>query len=566
MLQNYTIFKILPVLGLFITALFSQPVIDVWYGNSQNFGLLGTPQNQINILGKVTDIGGIDSLYYTLNGSAKRMLNIGPYYSPDKIRRLYNEGDYNIEIFTNTLNGYSRDSQLLNGTNTVIITAVGAYAGPGNKSIENVTFEFDDSNIWPSTYAVNWDTVTNIQNVVQVVDGNWYVEGSGSTAGIRIVNGEWGYDRAIALGNYTWENYEFELKFKMNEVYEKLTAPSFGAALAVLFRWLGHTDNPYSGFEPKVGYYPHAAFIDYVPRKEWNSSLTNVFEVSGNNGSLIDSIQSLNLSLNTWYKFKARVQSNPGSSPVINAKIWQDGSSEPSDWQLSGTHPLGTTTPTSGCILLVAHHVDATFGNFTVTPLGVLPVEFSAFSAEENGSEILLKWETSSEINNYKFVVERNSELNNSEEWVKIGVVQGNGNSNKTNSYLFTDQNPATGLNRYRIKQVDYNGAYKYSEIKEVNYSGEKSFILSQNYPNPFNPVTTLKYYLPKSANTDIEIVSPLGQTVFKTILKNTETGWQEYKWNAGNLASGIYFCKVKVNYLDNSGSVIQINKMILLK
>src|SRR5690606_35882045 len=74
-------------------AIQSAPAIDVWHGDNQSFGGIGTPQRWVNVLGRASDLDGIDVLLYSLNGGPERILRAGP--NPD---RLGGPGDFNIEL------------------------------------------------------------------------------------------------------------------------------------------------------------------------------------------------------------------------------------------------------------------------------------------------------------------------------------------------------------------------------------------------------------------------------------------------------------------------------------
>lgn len=99
-----------------------------------------------------------------------------------------------------------------------------------------------------------------------------------------------------------------------------------------------------------------------------------------------------------------------------------------------------------------------------------LPVELISFFGQREEEEVLLNWETASELNNDYFIVERATDENT---FTEIGRVTGNGNSSQLNAYLFIDQNPANGNNYYRLKQVDFNGQYEFSNTIVINYSKE---------------------------------------------------------------------------------------------
>ena len=134
----------------------STPVIDVWYGSPQLFGQLGVPQQWVNILGNVTDPDGIATLTYALNGGTDSTLSTGP-----DSRRLADEGDFNVEI---------DHTDLVDGPNSVVIKATDNL---GFTTTETVTVNYTSGNAWPLPYSVDWDTVIDVQDVAQIVDGKW---------------------------------------------------------------------------------------------------------------------------------------------------------------------------------------------------------------------------------------------------------------------------------------------------------------------------------------------------------------------------------------------------------
>ncbi len=148
-------------------------------------------------------------------------------------------------------------------------------------------------------------------------------------------------------------------------------------------------------------------------------------------------------------------------------------------------------------LLVVATHGMGVYSS-NQTPL---PVELTSFSYSIFDNAINLEWQTATEINNYGFEIERQilkQVQNDSEVWEKVGFAEGHGNSNSPKEYSFIDQSVQNGKYSYRLKQIDFDGQFEYSdEIEiEVNFLPTE-FALFQNYPNPFNPTTTIKYSIP---------------------------------------------------------------------
>ncbi len=198
---------------------------------------------------------------------------------------------------------------------------------------------------------------------------------------------------------------------------------------------------------------------------------------------------------------------------------------------------------------------------------GPLPVELTSFSATEIGSTIKLNWQTATEINNYGFDVERCALSPERKAWIKIGFVNGSGNSNSPKSYFFVDYNvstgkPAyrTGRYSYRLKQIDNDGQFEYSKAIEVDMNGLKKFELSQNYPNPFNPSTTIKFNLPEAGMVKLTLFNILGQEIRTLVNEFQESGVHTINLNASDLNSGMYIYKIE------SGLFTQTRKMTLVK
>lgn len=190
---------------------------------------------------------------------------------------------------------------------------------------------------------------------------------------------------------------------------------------------------------------------------------------------------------------------------------------------------------------------------------GQIPVEFTSFSANLNEkNEVILNWETKSELNNYGFEVERS--VNDNSNFVKVGFVEGNGTTTESNNYLFTDKTAKSGKYIYRLKQVDFDGKAQYSVSVEINVTLPNEFSLNQNYPNPFNPSTVISYQLPTTAKVTLKVYDILGNEVRTLVNQIQEEGQYQVSFDASELTTGIYF------YSINAGNFTQTKKMILLR
>ena len=188
-----------------------------------------------------------------------------------------------------------------------------------------------------------------------------------------------------------------------------------------------------------------------------------------------------------------------------------------------------------------------------------MPVELISFTSNLNCRNVNLNWTTSKEINNKGFGIDRKK---SDGDWDNIGFVNGNGTTNQPFNYSFEDKNVNSGKYSYRIKQIDYNGNYKYYNLNNPVEIGTPSvFHLSQNYPNPFNPATKIDFELPENGNVNLKIYDISGKEMV-SVLNNEfrNAGYYTALIDGSKLSSGIYIYKL------TSGKFSSTKKMILVK
>jgi hypothetical protein len=192
-----------------------------------------------------------------------------------------------------------------------------------------------------------------------------------------------------------------------------------------------------------------------------------------------------------------------------------------------------------------------------------IPVELTSFTATSRSGEVYLNWATASETNNLGFEIERKILNNQNEgEWARIGFVEGYGTTTEPKEYSYVDNISrinATSL-AYRLKQLDFDGSYEYSDEVLVDNSVPVDYALHQNYPNPFNPVTTISYSLPLKSQVDLVIHNLLGEKVIQLVNEEKEVGKHSIEFNATSLPSGVYFYRLQ------AGSFVETKKMVLMK
>jgi hypothetical protein len=172
-----------------------------------------------------------------------------------------------------------------------------------------------------------------------------------------------------------------------------------------------------------------------------------------------------------------------------------------------------------------------------------VPVELTSFAASSNGAEVELSWTTATETNNQGFQVER---LNEGGTFEQIGYVAGFGTTTEPKAYSFIDSKLEAGSYIYRLKQIDFNGSYEYSNEVNVDVTLPLEYTLEQNYPNPFNPSTTIKYAITEDGFVKLAIYNMLGEEVATIVNNIQKAGRYEVNFNASGLSSGVYVYRIE--------------------
>ena len=189
---------------------------------------------------------------------------------------------------------------------------------------------------------------------------------------------------------------------------------------------------------------------------------------------------------------------------------------------------------------------------------GPLPVELTSFSAEVIGKNVHLNWQTATELNNYGFEIQRSNDNN---EWSVLDFVEGNGNSNSPKTYSYLDKKiKATGEYYYKLRQIDNDGSYVYSDILKINLIVPDEMKLNQNYPNPFNPSTTISFTIPQAGNVILKVFNAIGEEVSTITNGFLEAGEYSFNFNAEGLTSGTYIYRLSI------GKTTFTRKMLFLK
>lgn len=193
-----------------------------------------------------------------------------------------------------------------------------------------------------------------------------------------------------------------------------------------------------------------------------------------------------------------------------------------------------------------------------------LPVEISSFTSVVSIRDVELNWTTTSEVNNFKFeiqrIVSRSGSIVN-EQWPVINSVEGNGTTSSPNNYIYIDKGLNSGKYIYRLKQIDFNGNYEYFSLNnEVVIGVPDKNELSQNYPNPFNPVTHLGFGISDPGFVSLKVYDVLGNEIKTLVNEIKPAGYYDVEFNGSGLPSGIYYYKLE------AGTFNQVKKMMIIK
>jgi hypothetical protein len=248
----------------------------------------------------------------------------------------------------------------------------------------------------------------------------------------------------------------------------------------------------------------------------------------------------------------------------------------------ASTGSVNASIANNAAITIAGGTFTPTIDNAALSSTGVvLPVELTSFTATTERMNAILKWATATEMNNYGFEIERrkigdielgmgdkNFASTNDEstittsQWSHIGFVSGSGTSASPKDYSFTDKNLLPHRYVYRIKQVDQDGTFKYSESVEIELGiVPKVLTLSQNYPNPFNPMTTIEFTLAEDSKASLKVFDMLGREVATLMSGELKAGvLHQETFDVSKLSSGMYIYRLL------AGDKSLAKKLVVLK
>jgi hypothetical protein len=253
-----------------------------------------------------------------------------------------------------------------------------------------------------------------------------------------------------------------------------------------------------------------------------------------------------------------------GGSGTTEAKVslyWEDGgwsginhTASPdllvvrgngTSWENKGGDIIGT--PASGNITTTARQ--AVFSPWTFASLSStfnpLPLTLLSFTAKSVADKrVHLKWETVNEQNTAYFEIQRSQD---GLDFTAIGQIPAAENSPQIQAYAVTDDSPLAGINYYRLKMVDLDNKFSYSNLAWAEIGQGNKLILDKIYPNPFKNEFTISFFAPKEAFYQVNLTNLQGIKVWQAQGKNDLSPAIIHSVQLPNLPNGVYLINIQV-------------------
>ncbi len=186
---------------------------------------------------------------------------------------------------------------------------------------------------------------------------------------------------------------------------------------------------------------------------------------------------------------------------------------------------------------------------------GPLPVQFLNVTARQKGSGVAIDWATASEFNNKYFEVEKS--IDGGLNWTVINTTPSKGNGSVTKSYNSYDAKPVSGLNYYRIRQIDNDGASKYSSTVVFKLNITKTEVSVLN--NPFNTNIIVDFLSTRNQVVNNRLIDVTGKLIFSQQLNVTKGSFRKIIEGVSQLNRGMYILQIT----DEDGLIIYNGKLI---
>jgi hypothetical protein len=234
------------------------------------------------------------------------------------------------------------------------------------------------------------------------------------------------------------------------------------------------------------------------------------------------------------YRFYYLPDTGVGALLVDGVVQWtNDGpDGRPLYWTGAGDLVIGQNMDASGSDRTTLDNV--IIASVTFSPL---PIELVSFNVTAKNDYAEISWQTASELNNAFFTLERSVDGMN---WNELATINGAGTTSVPQSYIFNDMTPYNGVNYYRLKQTDFDGAYEYFDPKSAVFQNDEPGLLI--YPNP----AISEIVIQQKQNLDVldlHLFNALGQEVTDRVIMK-QTGDNQVQVSTERLQSGMYFVR----------------------
>lgn len=534
----------------------------VRYFNVSNFGTptSGFGQNSYtHIGGSVSNFGAITCHDFTMNSSGQTITRAATgewgimgdlVIGNGTVSCGSSSSQLNVQGNMRALNGGSLNA----GSSSAPIIITGNLSLSGSSTVTLSTSVGGDLNLkgnftQNSVFTCNNREVRFTGSSQQTLSGNFtgtnlidFCRVNG--AGIRLSADLEIEDRlTIENGNIELGNFDLMLTSGILEgTASSTTQSAFSATNMVLTDGTGKLFRRTNGSADLL--FPVGTTGSYSAAMLSNSTITNEdfgINVSGTVDSPAEPTQVVN---RQWDISEA----TPGDNDVTLTLYWNDGN-EAASFDEGGMivigHFVGTdwveTMATVGSNSATASGFTS-FSPFAVANAQALPVEFLSFTV--NGSERghHLNFATATETNNAYFNIERSTD---SRQWEKLTQLAGAGTTQQEQRYDFLDATPLPGLNYYRIKQVDFDGTFSYSEIVSARWDGKTTV---QLFPNPVTDVLQITGLPDNGQSLTLEVIDVAGRRLLNQ-------NWNQGTLDVSSLPEGLYWLRIR----SENGTVEQL-------
>lgn len=283
-----------------------------------------------------------------------------------------------------------------------------------------------------------------------------------------------------------------------------------------------------------------------------NGPLTNAL-CDGNNTSVLFTVND-DTQTNAWYKWQV---SKDGGATYIDSTSPAQATFSGNSYaltlnlthvstEMSGyKYRLVVSTSQAGLV-----NPECTYVNeytLIVNACAPTPVTMTSFNGKFSNGQAVLDWKTSQEFNSDRFEVYKS---NDGQSFSYLGSVKSAGNSNMTKNYSYTDNQPGTSQYvYYRLKQVDFDGKFVYTNVVKIT-TGTKASL--EVYPNPFSSYFTASFTANKTADATMIVRNSIGQPVMQKSIKTIKGSNSVNVNNISSLKAGIYYVTISnddINY-----------------